>query len=315
MKLRYLSDLRTLFFIAIYWSLFFYQWIVAPQAWYVAVPLFGLTTLFSFITAVITHNTLHCPIFERRWANRAFQVLLTLGYGHPVSAFVPGHNLSHHKYVQGPRDIMRTTKMRYRWNFLNGLLFFPTVSGAIFKGDIRYFKAMYRRNKRWFAQLMFEVVPLVAVTVTLLALDWQKFLFYFYLPHVIGGAAGIVSINLLQHDGCDEDHPYNHSRNFTGKLMNFLCLNNGYHGIHHLQPAAHWSRLPQLHAELIHPFIHPALEQPSMLAYTWRTYFWPGERLRYDGKPVVLPPESPDESWVPAPGDADAADVSFGAVA
>jgi len=33
---------------------------------------------------------------------------------------------------------MRTTKMRYKWNLLNGLLFQPTVAADVFKMDMRY---------------------------------------------------------------------------------------------------------------------------------------------------------------------------------
>lgn len=37
----------------------------------------------------------------------------------------------------------------------------------------------------------------------------------------------IVTLNLLQHDGCDPHSPVNHSRNFVGPILNFLCFNNG----------------------------------------------------------------------------------------
>jgi hypothetical protein len=36
-------------------------------------------------------------------------------------------------------------------------------------------------------------------------------------------------------------------------------------------------------------------------SYVWRTFFWPGKRLRYDGTPYVLPPAAADESWIPLP--------------
>ncbi len=72
--------------------------------------------------------------------NRVFQVVLTLTYGNPVSSYVPGHNLSHHKHTQSRRDVMRTTKTRHRWNLLNGLFFILHVAGPILKGDQRYFK-------------------------------------------------------------------------------------------------------------------------------------------------------------------------------
>jgi len=53
----------------------------------------------SFDGAVITHNTMHCPIFHHscKGLNTLVKVLLTLTYGHPVTSYVPGHNLSHHK--------------------------------------------------------------------------------------------------------------------------------------------------------------------------------------------------------------------------
>ena len=37
----------------------------------------------------------------------------------------------------------------------------------------------------------------------------------------------------------------NHARNFTGPLLNFLALNNGYHGMHHEEPGMRWSLLPR----------------------------------------------------------------------
>jgi len=33
---------------------------------------------------------------------------------------------------------MRTTKLRYKWNLMNGIMFQPTVAWDVFKMDIRY---------------------------------------------------------------------------------------------------------------------------------------------------------------------------------
>src|SRR5690349_22194051 len=119
--LRYRADIKTLVFVAIYFGLVAVQWAIAPTTLAIAIPLFVLTCFFSFFGAVATHNTVHAPVFHQRWANRLFQAVLTLTYGHPVSAYVPGHNLSHHKYTQSRKDVMRTTKTRFRWNLLNGM--------------------------------------------------------------------------------------------------------------------------------------------------------------------------------------------------
>src|SRR5262249_3375678 len=207
-----------LIFVAIYFALVAVQWIFAPTHLAAAIPLLVLTCWFSFFGAVATHNTVHAPVFHSRAMNRLFQVVLTLTYGHPVSAYVPGHNLSHHKHTQSRRDVMRTSKVRHRWHILNGLLFMPTVGRDIFFADMRYFKPMRRRNPPWFRQMMFEASVFLGVTCALIALDWRKFLLYVLLPHQYA-AFGIITMNLLQHDGCDEESEHNHSRNFVGKLV------------------------------------------------------------------------------------------------
>ena len=83
---------------AIYFLLFAIIWrqyyTLASALWWVV---WCATCLFSFVGAVAVHNSVHCPVFESQTLNRVFQVVLSLTYGHPVSNYVPGHNLSHHQ--------------------------------------------------------------------------------------------------------------------------------------------------------------------------------------------------------------------------
>ena len=303
--LRFAADLRTITFMAIFFGLVALQWVYPPASvlsgsYAVGIPLLLLTASFSFFGAVATHNTIHSPVFKNRTANRIFQVVLTLTYGHPVSAFVPGHNLSHHKHTQTRRDVMRTSKVRFRWHLLNGLLFLLMVAPSIMKGEATYFKMMKKRAPTWFRQLRIEQVVLYGLCVGLAILDWKKFLVFVFIPHKYA-AFGIVTMNMLQHDGADENSEYNHSRNFVGKLVNFFTFNNGYHTIHHMHPGLHWSLLPVAHAKEVAPFIDPALEQPSFLIYLFKTFVFPGVRLNFDGSPFILRDEGPDEDWIPRP--------------
>lgn len=306
--MRYRADLRTFGFMGVYFALVAVQWslpsasIFDGAAWWTAAPLLILTCFFSFFGAVATHNTIHSPVFRSRTQNRVFQVALTLTYGHPVSAFVPGHNLSHHKHTQTAKDVMRTSKARFRWNLLNGLFFLLKVAPSIMRGESQYFKTMKTRLPAWYRQYQIEFWVLHAIYAALLILDWQKFLLFVFIPHKYA-AWGIVTMNLLQHDGCDETSEWNHSRNFVGKLVNWFTFNNGYHTIHHMHPGRHWSLLPADHAAEVAPHIHPNLDQPSLLAYIVKTFIWPAKRLTYDGKPVVLPNDKLDEDWVPKPED------------
>jgi fatty acid desaturase len=308
--LRFREDRRTIGFVITYFALVATAWVSNPPLW-LAIPLWMAVASFSFFCAVITHNTIHCPVFRSKPLNRAFQVVLTLTYGHPVSTFVPGHNLSHHKFTEGPRDVMRTTKARFRWHPLNGIGFFLLVAPGIVSGERAFVRAMRTQRPRWFQQLLIEAGVLIGVSVLLLVLSWQKFLIWWYLPH-LWAAFGIVTMNLLQHDGCDPDSEFNHSRNFVSPFFAWWSFNNGWHTIHHDIPGLHWSLAPAAHAEKIAPHIHPALEQRSMAVYLWRTFVWPGRRVRYDGTPYVLPPKMADEPWAPAPGQ-HIPDLSLGA--
>lgn len=294
--LRHTADLRTLLFLSLYAALVIAQWQYAPSGLF-GVVLVLITCALSFVCAVIAHNTVHTPVFKQRVLNRLFQVWVSLSYGFPISDYVPGHNLSHHRFTQKREDVMRTTHVRFRWNLLNLLLFMPMVTPGILRGNAHFKQVMGDRARPWKRQLVFEGVVVWSVKLACLIADPMKALLYVFVPHLFANW-GIVTVNFLQHDGCDPDHPVNHSRNFVGKLFNWFTLNNGFHGIHHMVPGMHWSLLREAHAERVAPYIHPALDQRSLAVYLGKTFVFPGRRLRFDGTPVVIENEGPDLNWV-----------------
>lgn len=288
----------------LYFSLLATLWVGTPEGleganWLSIAPLFVGLLVTSFQGAVSTHNAVHCPIFKNRSMNKFWQVVLTLTYGHPVSSYVPGHNLSHHKHTQSRRDVMRTTKIRMPHNGLNLIFFMASVVPSIMRADMAYSKSMRTRHPKWFRQLMVETVAFWGVQLALFALDWRKALVLWLIPHLYA-QWGIVTMNLLQHDGCDENSEYNHSRNFVGKVVNYFTFNNGFHSIHHAKPGLHWSLTPAAHAESYAPHIHPNLDQKSLLSYCFRAFVL-GKRETYDGQPYTPPADGPDEEWIPQP--------------
>jgi fatty acid desaturase len=309
--LRNPADWRTLAFVGVYYVVSLSALVWPPEGWFSTLLMVIVVSNLSFFTATITHNAIHTPLFRSRTANKIFQHVLTNAYGSPVSAYVPGHNLSHHLHTQSRRDVMRTTKARFRWNFLNQLLFLPMVASSILRADFRFALAMRNERPRWFRQWASEWLVNLALQVLFIWINPLGWLLFIFIPHQYA-AWGIVGMNFVQHDGCDQEHPYNHSRNLTGPIVNWLTFNNGYHGVHHAYPALHWTKLPEVHAAELAPHVHPSLDQNNFLAYCWRAYVWPGRRLKYDGTPFVLPEEGPDEEWIPGRGDTPVS-VSLGA--
>jgi len=152
--------------------------------------------------AVATHNSIHCKVFENAGGNTFLRFALTLWYGHPCSTFVPGHNLSHHRYTQMVNDLMQTSVVQYTPNILNLMLFHPNIVGRVLRSDIVYMLWMGKKGRRMFNDWLSEVLMLIAVTVVLLYISPRKWFYYFMAPHYVAQFS-IVTINLLQHDGCD----------------------------------------------------------------------------------------------------------------
>lgn len=297
--LKYNDDIRTLVFTAFFFVLMYYNWNTWETAnsfsfWFT----WSIQCYFSFVGAVAVHNIIHCPPFHDKISNKILQCVLSCTYGHPVSNYVPGHNLSHHQNTQSTKDVMRTSKLRFKWHFLNGIFFFPVIGVAMLGNDELYFNSQKENRRPIYKQMQLEKCVLWTMYGCLLILSVKKALILAFVPHLFAKFC-IITLNMLQHDGCDQASEYNHSRNFVSPLLNFWCYNNGYHTIHHMHPGWHWSIAPAKHAQIVQPHIHPNLDQPSILGYIFKTFVFPGLRLDYLGKPVLLPPAEldKDEAW------------------
>jgi fatty acid desaturase len=288
-----------LVFLAQHYALATCAWTLFPFAARFAVPLAAVLAISSWTCALIAHNALHCPLFDSRRTRGAFQIVLSCAYGFPVSEYLPGHNLSHHRHLEKQADVMRTTKARFvRLNALNLIYFAPRVVLDVFRQNRQYVAATARRAPAWYRQRVRESIACWGTKAVLLALDWKRALAFVVLPQLFAVYA-ITTVNLIQHDGCDEDHPVNHSRNFVGKIFNWFTFNSGFHGVHHDEPSLHWSLLPAAHRERYHGRVAPALEQRSLLRYLLRTYVLAARRRRFDGTPMARIVPRPDEDWIP----------------
>ncbi len=272
--LRYRADVRSITFLLLLLVAMAIQWLGMlrhPSLW-------SCTVFLSFIAMVINHNHQHCPTFVSRHLNRLFGVLLTFGTGQPATAVIPMHNLNHHVHNNSERDFVRVSLVRFRWNFLN-LLLFPFVAIGGFarakSGEMRRWKAS---GSRLYRQLHLERAVFYPTVLLVLCLRPLETVLYVICPYLCGQWA-IIAINLVQHDGCDPLTDYNHSRNFVSRWLNWWLLNNGYHTAHHLRPGLHWSLLPADH-ERIRSRIRPGLECRSLLFKIIELYVWPTRRPR-----------------------------------
>lgn len=312
--LRYEQDRRSILFCFLFLLLVGvgYRWGFRGPAW-VPILLISLCCVSCFLIGTIAHNSMHHPIFYDSRLNRGFQIFLSVCYGHPVSVYVSGHNFSHHLNTQSSRDVIRTDKARFRWHLLNQLLFFFLVIPSLVRAEKQFKSQMKDEFPEWYKQFCVEQRSVYLVQLILLVLNWQCFFAYVWLPQLYC-VWGIIGINMVQHDGCDPTHAYNHTRSMTGRWINWWTFNNGYHCAHHLRPNMHWTEYPAFHEKHVAPYLHPALAQDNLIVYLFRTYIFPGKRVSFEGLPVTLPAPTEDGDWIPTHVELQAKGASLGAI-
>ena len=274
--LRYRADGRTVLLVLATLTLLVGQW-----SGLVRHPLvFVASSLLCFTSCVVNHNHQHCPVFVPPLGNRIFGVLIALATGQPAKAIVPMHMGNHHAYNNEREDFVRASLVQHRWNLLN-LITFPFVAVAGYaRAKSRDLTRWRKQNPHAFRQLVLERAVLYPALVAAIVMRPFDTLMYLGLPYVLGQWA-ILAINLVQHDGCDPNSRYNHSRNHLGRLLNWWLFNNGYHTAHHLRPGLHWSRLPAYHSQIATE-IHPRLCLRSLTLNLIALYIWPAQRPRVE---------------------------------
>jgi len=254
-------------------------------------PEWGLVLLpvscyFAIATGVIAHNHMHRPTLGAKWANELFSGWISVFYGYPVFAWLPTHNLNHHKLVNRRGDATIT------WRYTNGHNAFVAatyffVSAYFQSAWIKdYIREARRKRPAVFRRILLQYVFTYSAHVAVLALS-----IHLYGAHLgtriwavsmglpaFAALWTIMLFNYCQHVHADPWSLHDHSRNFESKLLNFLLFGNGYHTVHHEQPSLHWADAARAHAEL-RALIDSRLCERSMWWFFFRQYalapLWP----------------------------------------
>lgn len=281
--LRYKADVRSLVFMGITAAVLPILWIygstLSTPAW---VLLYVLQLLMAVIVSTIVHNHQHLPMWTVKGLNVLTDNFLTVFYGFPVFAWIPTHNSNHHVHINKEPDYTKTYMVSEKNNLLT-LLTYPSISGFNQQKAVGgYFLGLYNTDRRKFFFHLLQVVSLVAWILVALIIDWRKALLYVVVPQQVSLFAVLI-FNYVQHIHADEESEYNHSRNITGRVLNFLLLNNGLHTAHHISPGVHWSKLREKHDKIADK-IDPSLNEPSFGWYLLRVYilglFYPPFRTK-----------------------------------
>jgi beta-carotene hydroxylase len=273
---RRIEDFRTLLWVLVIAPLLVVAHALYPER---SLWLLPVSCYFAIATGVIAHNHMHRPTLRAKWANELFSAWISVFYGYPVFAWLPTHNLNHHKLVNRRGDATITWRHTNRHNVLVAATYF-FVSAYYQSAWIKDYVREARRKRpgifrRIVGQYVFTygvhaLVLGAAVAALGLAAGLRLWAFSLGIP-AFTALWTIMLFNYCQHVHTDPWSAHDHSRNFEGKLLNFLLFGNGYHTVHHEHPSLHWADAAALHREL-RPRIDPRLCERSMWWFFFRQY-------------------------------------------
>jgi fatty acid desaturase len=272
----------------------------------------------AMAAGTMAHNHNHCPVFASKRLNALYATHISIFYGYPSFAWVPTHNLNHHKHVNREGDATITWRHTNRNVWYIALSYF-FVSAYHQSGPIKeYIRKAKARNPVLYRQIITQYVVWIGGLLGTLAVaialhgagtGMKVWLLAFGLPSLFGSYS-MMWFNYMQHVHCDPWSKYDHSRNITGRLFNFLLFNNGLHTIHHANAGTHWSVAYEEHAKLADK-VHPDLNWQSFWWWVIRGYvipaFVPSLETKQIGRaPFDRPERRPAPSVAPITDSVDA---------
>lgn len=275
---------------------------LAPVSFYLAMA-----------AGTMAHNHNHCPVFKSKKMNTFYAAWISVFYGYPSFAWIPTHNLNHHKHVNREGDATITWRHTNRNVWWIALSYF-FVSAYYQSEPIKeYIRKAKNANPTLYKQIITQYVIWIGMLVGTLAvalgmhgpwLGLKLWLFSFGLPSLFGSYT-MMWFNYMQHVHCDPWSKYDHSRNITGRVFNFLLFNNGLHTVHHANAGAHWSTAYAEHAKIADK-IHPDLNWRSFWWWVIRGYVIPAFLPRFETKQIGRAPFDPPEGHARAAARAKA---------
>ena len=287
---------------------------VGVQIWKPALVwyLCPLSFYFAMAAGTMAHNQNHCPTFKSKRMNAFYANWLGVFYGYPSFAWIPTHNLNHHKHVNREGDATITWRYTSRNTWWMALSYYFTSAywqSTPIKEYIRKAKADFPRlHGQIVTQYVVWIGCLFATLAASIALNgwgtgFKVFVLAFGLPTLFGPWC-MMWFNYMQHVHCDPWDDNNHSRNITGRVFNFLVFNNGLHTIHHENAGSHWSKAYERHAVRA-ASIDPRLNQPTFWGWVIRAYVVSAFNKNWETTQIGRAPYDAPEGKKPSSGAAD----------
>ncbi len=232
---------------------------MAPP-WFVglaAVPYVGFVfAAFGARFGLMVHAVGHRPIFKRehRWMQNYIPWVLGPFHGHTPTSFEAHHMWMHHAENNMLGDGSCT--LPYTRDQLSHFLHY--FARFFFMGYVHLPRYLWLRGRKRMVYRFYagELYWYALVFVTW-QINWAAALAVFVFPMVLMRFL-MMAGNFAQHAFVDLDDPDNgfkNSNNLINAKYNHKAYNDGYHIVHHVRPAMHWTEMAKYYEDNLQEFI------------------------------------------------------------
>lgn len=258
--LRYSADWRPLSMVLAAFGAHLVLFFWAPT-WLALLALPGVFAV-STVVAAFNHHHQHVNVFRSRVLNRLYDVILAVQTGVGPYTWVLHHNLGHHQnYLNQPPC---ANPDESHWTRADG-----SQMGRLeytLHTFLHHQVDVYRIGRRYpqiFKRYLLMKIPCYAFMAVGFYLNPMNFLLVFFVPSLLA-LMHTCYATYEHHAGHPATEHVEASTNREHSWFNFLTCNLGLHTAHHMQPGLHWSKLPELHAQ-----IRPEIPERQLLSAFW----------------------------------------------
>ncbi len=251
--LRYINDPRDLPFIYLLTAIHI---LVLPAAiilytpllqgwywWLLYVPYFYVSQMyFKGRFGLMLHCISHRKLFKKgyTWIYNWVIWGVCPFFGHTPETYFVHHMAMHHVENNMVDDASSTLPYNRDsiWGFTRYVLRFLFLG---FRDTFMYLFS--RKRKKFYLRLTFGEMSFFAFCILMCFVNLQATLWIFIIPFVFARIVMMLG-NWAQHAFVDVNNPEENTINCINTKYNKICWNDGYHAVHHLRPALHYTDIP-----------------------------------------------------------------------